>query len=286
MYSSSFSQTLVETKNLVEPRLHALVLQATTHGRLSDALLHSTRGSGKYIRPHLTLTFAQSTSQTAIDLGCAIELVHSYSLIHDDLPCMDNADLRRGLPSVWKAFDEATAVLAGDALIPLAYEILAKLTLPAGTKIDLIIAFSQAIGGNGLVGGQMMDLFPSKNLKDIEQMQLLKTGALLSFSCLAGAILAHGVKSPQVRIAQDFGAKLGLIYQITDDLLSIQGTSEQTGKPVQNDDDKITFVSVFGVEGAQQLLLDLSADLTVLSRQTQVDHHLQPILDFVLHRSH
>lgn len=127
----------------------------------------------------------------------------------------DNADLRRGLPSVWKAFDEATAVLAGDALIPLAYDILAKLTLPADTKIELIAEFSQAIGGNGLVGGQMRDLFPSKNLNDIEQMQLLKTGALPSFSCLAGAILAHGVKSP-VRIAQDFGAKLGLIYQITD----------------------------------------------------------------------
>lgn len=282
----SFSQILVETKKFVEPRLHAFVRQATTHGRLSDALLHSTRGSGKYIRPHLTLTFAQSTSQTAIDLGCAIELVHCYSLIHDDLPCMDNADLRRGLPSVWKAFDEATAVLAGDALIPLAYDILAKLTLPADTKIELIAEFSQAIGGNGLVGGQMMDLFPSKNLNDIEQMQLLKTGALLSFSCLAGAILAHGVKSPQVRIAQDFGAKLGLIYQITDDLLSVRGTSEQTGKPVQNDDDKITFVSVFGVEGAQQLLLDLSADLAVLSQQTQVDHQLQPILDFVLHRSY
>ena len=273
---------MIATKNLIESRLQDHIERSTDHPRLKEALHHAIKGSGKFIRPHLVLTFAQSTDQNAIDLACAVELIHSYSLIHDDLPCMDNADLRRGLPSVWKAFDEATAVLAGDAMIPLAYEILANLNLPADTKINLITKFSQAIGGHGLVAGQMMDLFPSDNLKEIERMQLLKTGALLSYSCVAGAILAK----TSLEVAQEFGAKLGLIYQITDDLLSACGTVEQTGKPVQNDENKITFISVFGVEDTKLLAQNLSQDLTALAHQTQISPQLNQILEFVLDRTH
>ncbi|MBX3486705.1 MAG: polyprenyl synthetase family protein [Candidatus Paracaedibacteraceae bacterium] len=281
-----FLESLLITKKIIEPHLYDFVSQATGHHQLRDALIHSTQGSGKYIRPHLVMMFAESNSKTAIDVGCAVEIAHAYSLIHDDLPCMDNADLRRGLPSTWKAFGEATAVLAGDALIPLAYEILAALDLAAETKIGLIAPFSRVLGGHGLVGGQMMDLFPSSNINDIEQMQLLKTGELLSFCCVAGTILSRGLHSSQETVAREFGLKLGLVYQIVDDLLSLCGTSEQTGKPVHNDDDKITFVTVFGVEGSKQLVQTLGDELYQLSQKVGLEANLGQLVDFVVHRAH
>lgn len=283
---SSFLDHLQSSKDLISPHLTKFVQDATTHSRLRQAMVHGIQGSGKFIRPHLVLTFAGTVSQNSIDLACAIEILHSYSLIHDDLPCMDNANLRRGMPSVWDQFDEATAVLAGDAMIPLAYDLLAKLEVDPDIKIELIKKFSHCAGGHGLVAGQMMDLYPSSDLSDIKQMQLLKTGALLSFSCEAGHMLAHGLNSPQLGIASDFGFKLGLIYQITDDLLNVCGTSDQMGKPINTDGDKITFISVFGIDHAKQMAQDLTQELYELALEFKPIHPcLENLIHFVHHRT-
>lgn len=286
LHDQNFITQLNQTKNLIIPRLDEIIKGSTIHHRLRQSMEHALCGSGKFIRPHLVLTFAGTASQNSIDTACALEILHSYSLIHDDLPCMDNADLRRGLPSVWKKFDEATAVLAGDALIPLAYETLAQLDVPSDLKIDLIQKFSNSIGGKGLVAGQMMDLYPSSDLSDIKQMQLLKTGALLSFSCVAGHILTQGLNSPQENQAAEFGYKLGLVYQITDDLLSACGTSDQIGKPVHNDADKITFISVFGVNPAKQMIQDLTQELYELALEFKaIQPSLENLIHFVHHRT-
>lgn len=282
----NFLETLRQTKEIIEPILVEKVVTSTTHPRLRQAMIHAISGSGKYIRPHLVRLFAKNMDQNTLDLACAIEILHTYSLIHDDLPCMDNADLRRGQPSVWKAFDQATAVLAGDALIPLSYHLILTLDLDSVIKVELLKKFCDSIGGRGLVAGQMMDLFPSTNLTDIEQMQLLKTGELLSFCCVAGTILSQGLNSSHEILAREFGLKLGLIYQITDDLLSVQGTPDLIGKPVQNDDDKVTFVSVYGVDQSQKMIQDLSQNLDDLSKKLNLEKDLTPLISFIVNRNH
>ncbi len=287
--SCPFLSQLAEVKHLLYPRLQQVIQNATRHKRLQQAMLHGIQGSGKFIRPFLTLTFARcvDTNQTpaVINTAIAIELLHTYSLIHDDLPALDNADLRRGLPSCWKAFDEATAILAGDALIPLAYELLATLETTADKRITLITEFSKAGGADGMAAGQMMDLFPSDNLDSIRQMQLLKTGALLSFSCIAGIILGEGANSSLLNQARQFGLNLGLIYQITDDLLSEQGTTDNTGKPVNNDQHKITFISVLGIEGATNLLNQLLSEAHDIAAKFKVNAPLHSLLNFLTVRT-
>lgn len=287
--SCPFLSQLGEVKNLLYPRLQHVVQNATSHERLQQAMLHGIQGSGKFIRPFLTLTFARCAgidwTPAVMDTAIAIELLHSYSLIHDDLPSLDNADLRRGLPSCWKAFDEATAILAGDALIPLAYEVLATLETSADKRLSLITEFSKAVGAHGMAAGQMMDLFPTDNLEAIRQMQLLKTGALLSFSCIAGIILGDGVHSALLNQARQFGLNLGLIYQITDDLLSEQGTAVDTGKPVNNDQHKITFISVLGIEGATHLLNQLLTEAHDIAAKFKVNAPLHSLLHFLTVRT-
>jgi geranylgeranyl pyrophosphate synthase len=288
--SCPFLSHLAEIKELLRPRLHHIVQNATPHERLRQAMMHGVQGSGKFIRPFLTLTFAHCAggkewTPAVMDTAIAIELFHSYSLIHDDLPSMDDADLRRGLPSCWKAFDEATAILAGDALIPLAYELLATLETSADNRLALITEFSKAAGAKGMVAGQMMDLYPSAHLHDIRQMQLLKTGALLSFSCMAGIILGDSAHSPLLSPARQFGLNLGLIYQITDDLLSEQGTANSTGKPVQNDQNKITFISVLGLKTATELLRQLVAETHAIAVTFDRNEPLHELLDFMAVRT-
>ncbi|AIK96885.1 polyprenyl synthetase family protein [Candidatus Odyssella acanthamoebae] len=284
-----FLSQLTEIKELLRPRLDHVVQNATSHERLRQAMLHGIQGSSKFIRPFLTLTFAHCAGKdwtsAVIDTAIAIELFHSYSLIHDDLPPLDDADLRRGLPSCWKAFDEATAILAGDALIPLAYELLATLETSADNRLALITEFSKAAGADGMVAGQMMDLYPSDNLDAIRQMQLLKTGALLSFSCIAGVILGDGLHATLLCQARQFGLNLGLIYQITDDLLSEQGTADYTGKPVHNDQNKITFISVLGIKGATDLLDQLLTETHAIAATFDRNEPLHDLLDFLAVRT-
>jgi farnesyl diphosphate synthase len=193
----------------------------------------------------------------AVRAAAAIEVLHTYSLVHDDLPSMDNDDLRRGRPTTHRAFDEATAILAGDGLLTIAFEILSHPATHSSSDVrcELISNLAQAAGSDGMIGGQMIDMKAAEQTLTAEQVMLLqrlKTGALFEFSCEAGAILGQAGKAHRDRMrsyAQDFG----LAFQITDDLLDVTSTAEKTGKAVGKDKDrgKATLVSTYGIDGAK-----------------------------------
>lgn len=228
--------------------------------RLFDAMRYAALGSGKRLRPFLVLQGAGLFSvsrKSALRAAAAIELVHCYSLVHDDLPAMDDDDLRRGKPTVHKAFDEATAILAGDALLTLAFEVLAHPDTHSNSDVRcrLVAALARAAGAHGMVAGQMIDLSAEgheMDIGEITRLQRLKTGALIGFACEAGAILGQASES-QHEALRGYAHDLGLAFQIADDLLDVEGTEEEVGKAVGKDADlgKATFVSVMGPERAR-----------------------------------
>lgn len=238
--------------------------------RLHEAMAYAIQAGGKRIRPLLliaTTELAEERSpevQGAIDRACAaIEMIHTYSLVHDDLPCMDDDDLRRGKPTTHKAFDEATAMLVGDALQTKAFELLAELPVGAEMRVELIAELAKASGSMGMAGGQAIDLESvgqRLTQSDLERMHRLKTGALLRASVRMGAILA-GLKDE--RQALDLFAKsLGLGFQVIDDILDATQDSVTLGKTAGKDakDDKPTFVSLMGLEGAKRFATQLEAE--------------------------
>lgn len=226
-----------------------------------EAMRYSSLGGGKRIRPFLVQECARLfgiSDCRAIRAGAAVELIHCYSLIHDDLPAMDNDDFRRGKLACHIAFDEATAVLAGDGLLTLAFEVLGhKDTHPDGNvRSDLIYSLSQAAGARGMVGGQMIDLMAEKldaDISLISRIQRLKTGALISYACEAGAILGKATDE-QKKSLRLYSDDVGLAFQIKDDLLDMLGKAEDVGKATRKDADagKATFVGLLGVREAQQ----------------------------------
>jgi farnesyl diphosphate synthase len=248
----------------------ALAEERARPKRLMDAMRHVALGGGKRLRPFLVVetgTLFNVPRARTLMAGAALECVHCYSLAHDDLPAMDNDDLRRGRPTAHKAFDEATAILAGDGLLTLAFDILARAeTHPnPAVRADLVLALARGAGLGGMVGGQMLDLaaegrFDGGKVKqlgaaDVKQLQAMKTGALLRFGCLAGAIL--GEAKPAQREALDrYGSVLGEAFQIADDLLDVEGDAATVGKATGKDAaaGKGTFVTVLGLEGARTRL--------------------------------
>jgi farnesyl diphosphate synthase len=229
--------------------------------RVVEAMRYALMGGGKRIRPFLVLNSARLFDVPeigALRTAAAIEMVHSYSLVHDDLPAMDNADLRRGRPSVHRQFDEATAILAGDGLLTQAFEVLADAETHANPLVrsELVLALAQAAGAAGMVGGQMIDLeaqHAKLDLAAITKLQRLKTGAIIRFSCEAGAILASA-PTKERRALQRYAEDLGLAFQIADDLLDVESSAAVTGKPVGQDQaaGKATFVAVLGVDEARR----------------------------------
>jgi farnesyl diphosphate synthase len=229
--------------------------------RVVEAMRYALMGGGKRIRPFLVLNSARLFDVPeigALRTAAAIEMVHSYSLVHDDLPAMDNADLRRGRPSVHRQFDEATAILAGDGLLTQAFEVLADAETHANPLVrsELVLALAQAAGAAGMVGGQMIDLeaqHAKLDLEAITKLQRLKTGAIIRFSCEAGAILASA-PTKERRALQLYAEDLGLAFQIADDLLDVESSAAVTGKPVGQDQaaGKATFVAVLGVDEARR----------------------------------
>jgi farnesyl diphosphate synthase len=228
--------------------------------RVVEAMRYATMGGGKRIRPYLVINSAalfNVNADYALRAAAAIEMLHCYSLVHDDLPAMDNSDLRRGRPTAHKQFDDATAILAGDGLLTLAFEVLSHPeTHPdAGVRADLVHALAVAAGPAGMVGGQMIDLLAENMTLDIgaiTRLQRMKTGAIIAFSCEAGAILGHA--GPQARQALNaYAHDLGLAFQIVDDLLDAEGNAAVTGKPVGADAaaGKATFVSILGLDRAR-----------------------------------
>lgn len=229
-------------------------------GQLFEAMRYAVFSGGKRFRPFLLCESARLFgvgSQSALRAAAAIECVHIYSLIHDDLPCMDDDDLRHGQPTVHRKFDEATAVLAGDALLTLAFELLAGEDTheDARVRLDLVRRLADAAGGHGMVGGQTIDLASEGAALDIgaiTRLQRLKTGALIAFACEAGGVLGHA-SAEALHALHAFAHDLGLAYQIADDLLDVEGDAELMGKAARKDAEagKATFVSILGLDRAR-----------------------------------
>jgi farnesyl diphosphate synthase len=257
----SFAEALEEAGKLTDAALERLlVVPPGLEARVYDAMRYAALAPGKRLRPFLVLAGARLfgvARRCALQVAAAVEMVHSYSLVHDDLPAMDDSDLRRGRPTCHKQFDEATAVLAGDGLLTAAFEVLAHPDThgdPA-VRCELVSEIATAAGAAGMVGGQMIDLIAEHQSLDIgaiTRLQRMKTGALIAFSCEAGAILA---KVPgEIRTSlRGYAHHLGLAFQITDDLLDVEGSAAETGKPVGADAaaGKATFVSILGPERAR-----------------------------------
>jgi len=228
--------------------------------RLMAAMRHGVLNGGKRLRPFLVVESAalfSADSGAALRVAAALECVHCYSLIHDDLPAMDDDDLRRGQPTVHKAFDEATAILAGDALLTLAFDVIADeaTALPADRRAALVLALARAAGAGGMVGGQMLDLEAERKRPDeagIITLQAMKTGALIRFACEAGAIVAGAAPTDRERLAE-FGSAIGLAFQLADDLLDLTADAKQMGKATNKDAaaGKATLVALHGPDWAR-----------------------------------
>jgi farnesyl diphosphate synthase len=254
----------------VEAALDTLLPQPEgPEARLAEAMRYAVLGGGKRLRAFLVMESAAlfSVSETsAARVAAAIEMLHGYSMVHDDLPAMDDDDLRRGRPSTHRAFDEATAILAGDALQARAFEVLAEPDTHSDphARCELVAAFGAAVGARGMVGGQMIDILTEGeelNAAQVTRLQALKTGRLIQFSAEAGAILGRAPLSQRHYLAA-YGRDLGAAYQIADDLLDAEGTKEEIGKTAGKDAaaGKATMVAVLGPERAR-------AQAEMLSRQ-------------------
>lgn len=279
----------------VTRRLDALLRPAFgARGRVLEAMRYSALSGGKRLRPFLVLESAQLfdvETEYALQCAAAVEMVHCYSLIHDDLPAMDDSDLRRGRPTVHKTFDEATAILAGDGLLTEAFAVLAgpRCHTDPAVRADLVAGLAEAAGAAGMVGGQMIDIAPERDgldLDGITNLQALKTGALITFSCEAGAILGRaGVGARQALRA--YARDLGLAFQIVDDLLDAESTPEELGKPTGQDlaAGKATFVGLLGPDAARakaRALVDSAgAHLALFGQKAKL---LEETARFVLER--
>ena len=261
-YTSLFmlKDTLEEGRILTDAALERLLPPATQYPpSIHAAMRHSVFAGGKRLRPILCMEAAQMVQGCVPDgveeLGAALEMLHTYSLIHDDLPALDNDDLRRGRPTCHKAFGEATAILAGDALQTRAYEVLARLRCPAEARVGIIAEIAHATGTiGGMIGGQVMDLeaeHTRANAQTLEYIHRSKTGALLTASVVTGGMYA-GASDTQIAGLRSFGENIGLAFQIVDDVLDVTQTSEQLGKTAGKDTahDKATYPALFGVEAS------------------------------------
>ncbi|PZP54533.1 MAG: farnesyl-diphosphate synthase [Micavibrio aeruginosavorus] len=293
--SAELKDALEETVQMVEKTISRLLPETDlAEAQLYDAMRYGTLAGGKRLRPFMVM---QSSKLFNVDpsrarrVAAVIEMIHSYSLIHDDLPSMDDSDMRRGKLAVHKAYDEATAILAGDALLTYAFEILAENDTHEDPRVrsELILALAKAAGPQGMVGGQMLDLIgenESFDLGTISRMQRMKTGKLMAFACEAGAIL--GKASEQHRKALlNYAYDLGLAFQVTDDILDVEADPVATGKPANQDSQagKSTFVSTMGKEQAKQ-----RAEMLVAQAKSHLHSFngrailLEQLADYVLQR--
>ncbi len=274
----------------------ALPTPAGATATLSRAMRHAALGGGKRVRAFLVKASADLfgvSPARSLAVGGAIELLHAYSLVHDDLPAMDDAALRRGKPSCHKAFGEATAILAGDALQALAFEALTRndAGIDDATSRALVAGLARAAGAAGMCGGQMIDLEAERlglDLAGIEELQAMKTGALIRFSCEAGGLLGRAGEA-ELEALRGYGDRLGLAFQISDDLLDLRGDPTLVGKDVGRDagQSKATFITALGTAGAESELLRLHREARGLlagfaGRATSLD----ALFGFVVHRTY
>jgi len=264
-------QVAADTEKLLDRLLAAKPLpgERKRPARLLDAMRYASLGGGKRIRPFLVVETAKLFSvprRQALMVAAALECVHCYSLVHDDLPAMDDDALRRGRPTVHKAFDEATAILAGDGLLTFAFDLLARPQTHArpAIRVELMSALARAAGIGGMAGGQMLDLAAEGRFNSggsqldfdgVKTLQAMKTGALLKYACVSGALLGAAPKKARLALER-FGAAVGEAFQVADDLLDIEGDAATVGKATGKDAaaHKATFVSLLGVAGAHDRL--------------------------------
>ena len=247
-----FEDVLAADAKAVEARLDEL-MPAVVGNRLREAMRYSVLGQGKRLRPFFVLESCRLHTvdpKLALDVACALECVHCYSLVHDDLPAMDNDDLRRGQPTTHRKFDEATAILAGDGLLTFAFEILARVNAP----LEIVLQLAKASGPDGMVGGQMLDIEAETtnfdSLSAISSMQSRKTGALFEFACVVGPMAAGA----NILYLQKYAENIGVAFQIADDVLDVEASVETLGKATQKDKSKgkATFVDFLGLAEAKK----------------------------------
>ncbi|MCI5816249.1 polyprenyl synthetase family protein [Ruminococcus sp.] len=269
--------------------------ETNPQGRVLEAMRYSLEAGGKRIRPLLVLAFCRACGgdvQKALKPALAIEMIHTYSLIHDDLPAMDNDDYRRGRLSCHKAFDEATAILAGDALNVLPFELLAADTaLPAETRVSLIAELANAAGPEGMIGGQVIDI-ANETRRDVDKDNLVnmyahKTGALIRVACTMGCMVA-GANDKMLTAATEYAQRLGLAFQIVDDILDVTGTPELLGKPIGSDaaNNKTTFVTLLGLEGAKAEASRLTEEALCLLEDIPEHQFLKELTEALLNRNY
>lgn len=259
----------------------------------AEAMKYSLEAGGKRIRPVLAMEFCRmlcGDSDIALDSACALEMIHTFSLIHDDLPCMDDDDMRRGKPSCHKAYGEAVALLAGDALENYAFEVIASdEKLSFEQRVQLIKTLSEAVGVMGMIGGQIIDIqnvgvpFDGEKLLDMYSM---KTGALIECACRIGCICAG--KTEQIPSACEYAHSLGLAFQIVDDILDITADEQELGKPVHSDEDisKATYPAVFGLDAAYKKAAELTENAERTAREFPDSGFLAELTGYLLKRNH
>jgi farnesyl diphosphate synthase len=266
--------------------------------QLAEAIRYSVIGGGKRIRPAMVYAAgeAMDVSGELLDIpACAVEMIHAYSLIHDDLPSMDDDDLRRGRPTCHRAFDEATAILAGDALQALAYEILARddhAELTAEHRIEMLGLLTEASGAHGMAGGQAVDLASvgkQLNLEQLEHMHRLKTGALIRASVLLGGMCKQDVSREELDILDQYSGCIGLSFQIQDDILDVIADTETLGKPQGSDakQEKPTFPAILGLDNSRKLALEQHEKaLAVLSPLDSRADSLRELSAYIVEREY
>lgn len=279
----------------IEERLAGMFADGQSPKRLTASMKYSLLAGGKRLRPVLCLAWAElvgGRARDVLDFACAIECIHTYSLIHDDLPAMDDDDLRRGKPSNHKQFDEATAILAGDGLLTEAFSLGASLDLPADRVLRAIAQLSRAAGPRGMVGGQVLDMGLTgghATLAQLRDMHAKKTGALIAASCVTGCLLGGG-DARTVGKAQAYGEAIGLAFQVADDILDLTGDEAALGKPVGSDQaqGKCTYPALLGI-GQSRALAEESVN-TALAALTEFVHpraaFLRAMARYIVERTH
>ena len=290
MEKREFDARYGDYRQAVEEYLNGLFADKPHWADLYESMRYSLLAGGKRIRPVLTLEFARLAGmdwKKAVPVACALELVHTYSLIHDDLPCMDNDDLRRGKPTNHKVFGETMAVLAGDALQPEAFRLI--LTAPGiapAERAACALILAQAAGADGMVAGQILDtLHAPKTEEELKEVDHLKTGAMIAGACKLGVAAAGG--SPELlAAAEEYGYQLGLAFQIRDDMLDVIGNVDEFGKPIGSDKEegKMTYVDLFGIEGCGKKVLDCTAAAKAAVAPFDADGFLRSLADSLAER--
>lgn len=295
--SFDIKKYLKEKRSIINKKITLYIKNNTTPGRLSDAMRYSVVAGGKRLRPILCIAAGETVFGSSNDLllitGCAIELIHTYSLIHDDLPAMDDDTLRRGKPTCHMAFDEATAILAGDALLTLAFEIL-SVDMPrcAGTVADylkVIGIIAKAAGARGMVEGQMKDISAEGRVlspEALESLHALKTGALITASVESGALLAGANERQQAHL-KEYARLLGTAFQVTDDLLNVEGDPTVMGKAIGTDAAKMknTYPALMGLDASREKARGLIEDaIRALNIFNEKADPLRAIARYVLER--